>query len=112
LIGYADNQLFIYYSINFGSVIATSNTTAVGGITGVLPTTNDIEQSYYSGSITSNGVAVDGVAFGTKVTDLSTFNLAFFTTTLEWDTEIWDFTGLDIANGVYPTLKNLPTIEE
>jgi hypothetical protein len=110
LIGYAENQLFIYYSVNFGNVVATSNTTEVGGISGRLPTTNDIEQSYYSGSITSNGVAVSGVAFGTKVTDLSTFNLAFFTTTLGWDTEIWDFTGLDIANGVYPTLKNMPEI--
>jgi hypothetical protein len=110
--GSASSQLFIYYSINFGSVIATSNITAVGGITGVLPTTNDIEQTYYSGSITSNGVAVNGVAFGTKVTDLSTFNLAFFTTTLEWDTDIWDFTGLDIPNGVYPTLKNMPVVEE
>ena len=115
LICYADSQfsqLFIYYSINFGSVIATSNTTAVGGITGFLPTTNDIEQTYYSGTITSNGLAVDGVAFGTKVTDLTTFNLAFFTTTLGWDTEMWDFTGLDIANGVYPTLKNMPVVEE
>jgi hypothetical protein len=110
LVGYAYNQLFVYYSVNFGSVIATSNSTEVGGITGVLPTTNDIEQTYFSGSITSNGVEVDGVAFGTKVTDLSTFNLAFFTTTLGWDTEIWDFTGLDIANGVYPTLKNMPEI--
>jgi hypothetical protein len=112
LVGTTISPLFVYYSINFGSVIATSNSTAVGGISGNLPTTNDIEQTYYSGSITSNGVAVDGVAFGTKVTDLSTFNLAFFTTTLGWDTDIWDFTGLDIANGVYPTLKNMPVVED
>ena len=111
LIGSAENRLFIYYSVNFGNVIATANATAVGGITGFLPTTNDIEQTYFSGTITSNGVVVDGVAFGTKVTDLNTFNLAFFTTTLEWDTEIWDFTGLDIANGVYPNLKNMPEEE-
>jgi hypothetical protein len=112
LVGFSNSSLFVFYSVNFGDVIATSNTTAVGGITGFLPTTNDIEQTYYSGTITSNGLAVNGVAFGTKVTDLNTFNLAFFTTTLEWDTEIWDFTGLDIANGVYPTLKNMPVVEE
>jgi hypothetical protein len=29
-----------------------------------------------------------------------------------WDTDIWDFTGLDIANGMYPTLKNMPVVEE
>jgi hypothetical protein len=110
LIGNLNFSLYIYYSANFGNVVSTTNTIAVGGITGFLPAINDIEQSYYSGSITSNGVAVDGIAFGTKVTDLSTFNLAFFTTTLEWDTEIWDFTGLDIVNGVYPTLRNMPEI--
>jgi hypothetical protein len=110
IIGYVGDKLYIYNVINLGNVVATDTTTEVGGIAGVLPTTNDIEQTYYSGSITSNGVAVDGVAFGIKVTDLSTFNLAFFTTTLEWDTEIWDFTDLDIVNGVYPTLKNMPEI--
>ena len=103
--------LYIYYSINFGQIIAT-NSSNIGGITGSLSTTNDIEQTYYSGSVTSNGVEVAGTNFGTKVTDLSTFNPEFFTTTLEWDTEIWDFTGLDIANGVYPTLKNMPVVEE
>jgi hypothetical protein len=101
--------LYVYYSISFGEITATNVTSDVGGIAGRLPTVGDFE-AYYSGSIISNGVAVDGVAFGTKVTDLSTFNLAFFTSTLEWDTEIWDFTGLDIANRVYPTLKNMPEI--
>jgi len=112
LIGKLNWILNVYYSVNLGNVVATLNTTAVGGITGVLPPTNDIEQTYYSGSITSNGVEVDGVAFGTKVTDLSTFNLAFFTTTLEWDTGIWGLSGLNIANGVYPTLKNMPVVED
>jgi hypothetical protein len=117
LVGISETSLYIYYSVNFGNVVATDEFSVifgyrVGGITGVLPTTNDIEQTYYFGSITANGVEVNGVAFGTKVTDLSTFNLAFFTTTLEWDTEIWDFTGLNIANGVYPTLKNMPVVED
>jgi hypothetical protein len=112
LIGYAENQLFVYYSINLGNVVATNATTAVGGIAGRIPSTNDVEEAYHFGSITSNGVEVAGTNFGTKVTDISTFNLAFFTTTLGWDAEVWDFTGLDIANGVYPTLKNMPVVEE
>jgi hypothetical protein len=111
LIGHSASYLYVYFSMNFGSVNARNITSSIGGITGKLPTNNDIQDTYYSGTITSNGVAVDGIAFGTKVTDLSTFNLAFFTTTLEWDTEIWDFTGLDIPNGVYPTLKNMPEEE-
>jgi hypothetical protein len=110
LIGKANSQLFVYYSVNLGNVIVSNISTAVGGITGDIPTTNDLEEVYHSGSITSNGVEVAGTNFGSKVTDISTFNIAFFTTTLEWDTDIWDFTGLDIANGVYPTLKNMPEI--
>jgi hypothetical protein len=31
---------------------------------------------------------------------------------LELDTDIWDFTDLDIVNGVYPTLKNMPGVED
>ena len=104
------SELYVYNSINFGNVLASSNATLVGGITGFLPSTTDIKQTYYSGSVTSNGAVVDGVAFGTQVTDLSIFNLEFLTTTLGWDTDIWDFTDLDIANGVYPTLKNMPEI--
>ncbi len=105
-------QFYVFRSININDVIAPTNITAIGGITGYVPSTRGFEQIYHYGSITSNGVEVAGTDFGTKVTDISTFNLAFFTTTLEWDTEIWDFTGLNIANGVYPTLKNMPVVEE
>jgi hypothetical protein len=71
-------------------------------------------QTFYSGKIidASSNNEIEGLEVGTKVTDFSTFNLAFFTTTLGWNTEIWDFTGLDIANGVYPTLKNMPVVED
>jgi hypothetical protein len=110
LVARSNHSIYVYYSVNFGDVIANRNTLEIGSITSTLPSNNDIEDTYYSGTITANGLEVDGIAFGTKVTDLSTFNLAFFTTTLEWDTEIWDFTGLDIANGVYPTLRNMPEI--
>jgi hypothetical protein len=112
LIGSGENQLFVYYSVNFGDVVVTNSTTEIGGIAGRIPATNDVEEAYHFGSITSNSVEVSGTNYGTKVTDVSTFNLAFFTTTLGWSSEVWDFTGLDIANGVYPKLKNMPTIEE
>jgi hypothetical protein len=109
LIGRAEDTLYIYFSLNLGDVISLDST-SVGSITGYLPPDNMYVKTYFSCNIIANGVSVDGVAFGTKVTDLSTFNLAFFTTTLEWDTEIWHFTGLNIPNGVYPTLKNMPEI--
>jgi hypothetical protein len=105
-------QLFVYYSVNLGNVVASNTTTEIGGILGRIPNINDFEDAFHYGSIKSNGVEVAGTNFGTKVTDISTFNLTFFTTTLGWDTEIWDFSGLDIANGVYPTLKNMPVVEE
>jgi hypothetical protein len=110
LIGRARDSLFVNFSINFGNVNSTS-TLSVGAMVGDLPANNSNQYSYYSGRITSNGAEVPGTNFGTKVTDVSTFNLAFFTTTLGWDTEVWNFTGLDIANGVYPTLKNMPVVE-
>ena len=110
LIGQESFQLFVYYSVNVGNVLATNTTSEIGGISGNIPAIKDLEEAYHYGSITSNGVEVAGTNFGNKVTDISTFNLALFTTTLGWDTEVWDFTGLDIANGVYPTLKNMPEI--
>ena len=36
---------------------------------------------------------------------LETLDEQFFTTTLGWSTDDWDFTNLDVVNGVYPTLK-------
>jgi hypothetical protein len=110
LIGYVENQLFVYNSLNLGNVIAMNSTTEVGGITGLIPTTNDFEKVFYNASIKSKGIEIPGIIFGTKVSNIGTLNLAFFTTTLGWDTDIWDFTGLDIANAVYPTLKNMPEI--
>jgi hypothetical protein len=104
--------IFVSNSVNFGYTVSPSITNNIGGVIGFQNlTSDDIHQNiFYSGNIITNEEVVVGVAYGTKVTDLSTFNLAFFTTTLGWDTEIWDFTGLNIANGVYPTLKNMPEL--
>jgi len=105
-IGYLDPSasLYVYYSINFGSLTATTDTTAIGGITGYLPPANDSEQVYFSGTVMANGGEVAGIAYGTKINDLSTLNLAFFTATLGWSSDVWDFTGIDVTIGVYPSL--------
>ena len=103
-----NSLLYINNSINYSEVYGYGD---IGGFVGKLPNLNDSDKSFYAGLIKNyQQQIVIGTNFGTKVTDISTLNLAFFTTTLEWDTEIWDFTGLDIANGVYPTLKNMPEI--
>jgi hypothetical protein len=103
-------NLFVYYSINFGHVSTPTMGTDIGGIAGRLASQNDFEHAYHYAIITGNGVEVTGNNFGIKVTDSSTLNLEFFSTTLEWYTEVWDFNQLDVAIGVYPTLKNLPNI--
>jgi hypothetical protein len=111
IVGYLSNSsLNLFRSLSISEVISTLTNSSLGGLLSILPTEYFLEKSYYYGSIISNGIEVDGLTFGIKTTDLSTFNLAFFTTTLEWDTEIWDFTGLDIVNGVYPTLRNMPEL--
>jgi uncharacterized repeat protein (TIGR02543 family) len=103
LIGQANNSLFAYYAINFGEVM--SKTSSIGGIVGsTLPTSNDLEQVYYTNTNLVGEEAVDGIAFGTKLTNLSLINEEFFTAMMEWSTDTWSFEGLDIENGVYPVL--------
>jgi uncharacterized repeat protein (TIGR02543 family) len=103
LIGEAQGSLFAYYGINFGEVI--SKTSSIGGIVGsTLPTSNDLEQVYFTNTNLVGEEAVDGIAFGTKLTNLSLINEEFFTAMMEWSTETWSFEGLDIENGVYPVL--------
>jgi hypothetical protein len=103
LIGRATGSLFAYYAINFGEVI--SKTSSIGGIVGsTLPTSNDLEQVYYTNTNLVNEEAVEGIAFGTKLTNLSLINEEFFTAMMEWSTDTWSFEGLDIENGVYPVL--------
>lgn len=103
LVGFSD-KIYVYYSINFGDVTATDSTTFVGGISGFIITTSDYEDAYYTSVIKSNNVVVTGKAFGTKITDLTTLNAAFFTDTLGLDQSVWNLTNLDVVNGFYPIL--------
>jgi hypothetical protein len=113
LVGFAETSFYVYYAINFGDVVSSIATTNIGSILGSpLPSSNDFEQLYYTNTNTSNGVVVDGIAYGSKVTNLALLDEAFFTTMLEWSTDTWSFEGLDIANGVYPELKFILPVEE
>lgn len=103
LVGYA-NKINIYYSLNFGDVTVTDSTSIAGAIVGMIPATFSTIQSYYIGAVTIDGLLVDGVQIGIKVTDFSFFTIEFITNTILWDDTIWDFTSIDIENGVYPTL--------
>ena len=107
LIGNADaswGNTYLYTSVNFGDVIVNATTSNIGGIIGGTPPGFTRTDNYYYCDITSNNVAVAGTIHGTKVVEVSTFNQAFFTTTLTWSTEVWDFSQLDVATASYPAL--------
>ncbi|MCK9310274.1 MAG: InlB B-repeat-containing protein [Candidatus Cloacimonetes bacterium] len=95
---------YIYYSLNLGDVTTSDSTSDIGGIIGYSIANVDQEHVYHTGLLTAAGVEVAGIDFGVKVDDLTVFNQDFFVTTLGWDIEMWDFTNLDIANEVYPSL--------
>lgn len=83
LVGSSDS-VYIYYSINFGDVIATDNTTALGGLIGYDTVNKDIEHSYFTGNLTSYNVNVNGILFGEKI-DVTLLDEAFFIEVLGWD---------------------------
>ena len=133
LVGKADSAT-ISNSFNRGSVVGYSPVSRVGGLAGLVSIAR-VTNSFNSGSV--SGYHVDGNGLfsgqvnilisysvnlinsfnfgninGNIVPNLIIYDLEFFTTTSSWDTAIWNFTGLDIANGLFPTLKNMPTIPD
>jgi hypothetical protein len=110
-----DHDLVINHSINFGDVqvstISISPVLPLGGtIVGELAVMirYDDEKAYFTKSIKNlSGKIINGINFGEGISQNSV-SIDFMRDDLKWDTEIWDFTGLDVANGVYPILKNLP----
>jgi len=98
-------DIYVYYSMNFGDVISSNDTIEIGGIFGSTSVeSSDFEGVYYTGLILASGVEIDGVSFGLKGTDLTIITYDFFTITIGWDPNIWDFTDLDVVNGIYPKL--------
>jgi uncharacterized repeat protein (TIGR02543 family) len=133
LVGRVGN-ITISNSFNRGSVVGYSPISRVGGLAGLVSIAR-VTNSFNSGSV--SGYHVDGNGLfsgqvniiisysvnlinsfnfgninGNIVPNLIIYDLEFFTTTSSWDTAIWNFTGLDIANGLFPTLKNMPTIPD
>ncbi|MCR3906505.1 MAG: InlB B-repeat-containing protein [Tenericutes bacterium] len=108
LVGFA-SSIYVYYSINFGNVYsAYSNTIDVGGIIGKSGIVDiDHDEIYYTGSITPNTTTNN---VGILISDLSQINMIFFENTLTWNALIWDFSNIDIINGVYPLLLDKHTV--
>jgi hypothetical protein len=80
-------------------VYQSGGTSYLNGITGQKTTAGEFLLAF----------TLTGGRDGTRI-DVTSLVQSFFIETLKWSSEIWDFTGLDVANGVYPTLKNMPEI--
>jgi hypothetical protein len=115
IMSYPDDDLVINHSINFGDVqvstISISPVQLLGGaIVGELDgmIRYNGEKAYFTKSIKNlSGNIINGINFGGFISPNSV-SIDFMRDDLELDTDIWDFTDLDIVNGVYPTLKNVP----
>ena len=123
LVGYG-GTITITSSTNSGSVSAnTDYYGAAGGLVGYGGTIT-ITNSTNSGRITSSSGAGGLVGHGATTTITNSYSLfsgngyngeactieqldsrEFYTETLGWSEDIWDFSELDIENGKYPKLK-------
>lgn len=84
---------------------ATSSSSDVGGIVGYYSNDINLDDVYKTGTIIANGVEVTGTNIGVFIDNLSIFDEDFFLTVLGFDSEIWDFTNINISEGIYPMLK-------
>lgn len=104
LVGGTYYQTTVIDSINFGDTSISQSTSYCGAILSYSNTTPTGSDIYYTGSVFANGIIVSGTSFGTKVTNFETITPSFFTTTLGWSDDIWNFAELDVGAGVYPSL--------
>jgi len=100
-----DVVLNISNSISIGNITARDTIDLIGGIIGTVNIQNNFSNVYFFGTITGKNTEIMTNVYGTKIEDLSFLSNEFFINTLEWDIDIWNFEGLDVANGIYPTLK-------
>lgn len=84
---------------------ATSSSSDVGGIVGYYSNDINLDDVYKTGTIIENGVEVTGTNIGIFLDDLSIFDESFFLTVLGFDPDLWNFTNLNVSEGIYPTLK-------
>ena len=70
----------------------------------------DIVASNASTGIVANcycdvNASVSGKLFATTQTLGNMSSTTFYTVSLGWDSEIWDFANVSLADGIYPKLK-------
>ena len=102
LIGYAnttDGPLTIINSLNIGSL---SSNDAIGGVASWIDGDRSTLSNNYSSIQHSTG---DYSHSGDTCTVEQLNSKDFYTETLGWSEEIWDFSELDVENGKYPKLK-------
>ena len=101
LIGYSrDDFLVISNSFNSGKINATTqgNYAYTGSLNGSSGWSPDVTNSYSlnSGNDSENGALC-------TINQLN--SREFYTETLGWSEDVWDFSDLDVENGKYPKLK-------
>lgn len=110
---------------NYGTVAGNGSLIEAGGLVGTF-SVGTIQSCFDSGTITSgwraggmigrdeSGTSTVNNSYTTKVyntvfdvlcTTEQLNTASFYTDTLGWSTEVWDFSDLDVANGKYPKLK-------
>ena len=124
IVGLASSSSTITNCTNSGSVSATGASgygTYAGGIAGIADiitnctNSGDVSSSYraggivgyaYSSTITNCYSLVAGDGNNGETCTVEQLNSKeFYTETLGWSEDVWDFSELDIENGKYPKLK-------
>ena len=126
IVGYAYPSSTITNCTNSGSVSATSTNSPAyaGGIVGVVNDSTIITNCTNSGEVSSSYEAGGIVGYADDSTITNCYSLVagdgnngetctveqlnskeFYTETLGWSEDVWDFSELDIENGKYPKLK-------
>lgn len=95
---------YIYNSINFGNVSAYADDATLGAIIGGQAVQKDIVNTYYTGIVLIQNIEVLGIQEGILITDITSLDESFFINNLNWSSDIWSFTNINITNGVYPNL--------
>jgi len=116
IINNSSNTINNSFSVGNVSAISTKNSRSSSAFAGGF-----VGDVYEDLSIISNCYCFDGQKFYIKE-DLDEYDTAsnnlgepctleqlnskdFYISTLGWNSDVWDFTNLDFANGIYPTLK-------
>jgi hypothetical protein len=84
----------------------SSNMDTVNYLVGTVTNILTIDNSYYSGLIYIDEEEQVKESQGIFIDDISDIDEEFFTTTLGWNVNVWDFSELDIDLQLYPVIIN------